>query len=262
MEHLWRSTCGLWPTGSSAAPSTRPRSHESLSRSRRAASGPSAHRRWKTRASSGRRGRGATPSLRQTAGGVSSGCRPGRTPYDALAAGTGGSETRHVNWGLEADRRGFFETLAQAWLGKCVAHRLGARRVVQPLRKWLKAGVREEGQWPAQAAGTSHGGSVRPVAAHRSLHDVLDLWADRGRRQHARGGVSIVRSGDDCRVGFAHRDAAERFWRALRERCQQCNRALPPEQTRLIAWAALRPTGGRGAVRASRRRLPASASRL
>jgi len=102
-------------------------------------------------------------------------------------------------------------------------------------QQWLHAGVREEGQWHAQAEGTPQGGSGSPLAANISLHDVLDLWADRWRRQPARGDVIIVRDADDCIVGFAHRDDAERFWRALRERLGQCNLALPPEQTRLIA---------------------------
>jgi len=94
--------------------------------------------------------------------------------------------------------------------------------------------VLEEGQWHAQEEGTPQGGSVSPLAAHISLHDVLDLWADRWRRQYARGEVIIVRYADDCIVGFAHRDDAERFWRALRERMGQCNLELHPEKTRLI----------------------------
>jgi hypothetical protein len=75
---------------------------------------------------------------------------------------------------------------------------------------------------------------VRPWAAHSSLHDVLALWADRWRRHHARGEVIIVRYADACIGGFAHRDDAERFWRARRERRGQCNLELHPEKTRLI----------------------------
>jgi RNA-directed DNA polymerase len=73
------------------------------------------------------------------------------------------------------------------------------------------------------------------VAAPIYLHAVLALWADRWRRQYARGDVIIVRAAADCIVGFAHRDAAERFWSALRERMGPCNRELHPEKTRLIA---------------------------
>jgi hypothetical protein len=84
----------------------------------------------------------------------------------------------------------------------------------------VESGGLEEGPWHAQAEGTPQGGSVSPLAAHIYLPSVLDLWADRWRRQHARGDVIIVRCGDDFIVGCAHRDAAERFWTALRQRFQ------------------------------------------
>lgn len=165
--------------------------------------------------------------------GFSYGVRPGRSPHDAVDAVTVGIEKRNVNWVLEADLRGFCDTLAQAWLVQFVEHRIGDRRVVRHLRKWLKAGGLEEGQWHAQAEGSPQGGSVSPWAANIYRDDVLALWADRWRRHHARGDVISVRYGDDFLVGVAPRDDAERFWRGRRERFQQFNLALPPEKTRL-----------------------------
>jgi RNA-directed DNA polymerase len=100
-------------------------------------------------------------------------------------------------------------------------------------QKWLHAGVLEAGQWHAQEEGTPQGGSVSPLAANISLHDVLALWADRWRRQYARGDGIIVRYADACSVGCEHRDDAERCWRELQERCGKFNLALPPEKTRL-----------------------------
>ena len=166
--------------------------------------------------------------------GFSSGLRPGRSPHDALDAVTVGSEQRHGNGGLEADSRGCFDAIDHAWLLQCIAHRLGDQRVVRHMQKWLHAGVLEEGQGHAQEEGSPQGGRVSPVAAPISLHAVLDLWADRWRRQYARGEVIIVRDADDVIVGCAHRDAAERFWSALRDRLGQFTLALHPEKTRLI----------------------------
>jgi hypothetical protein len=166
--------------------------------------------------------------------GCSSGCCPGRGPHEALAAETVGSEKRKVNWGRDADRRGFFDALGPAGLVQCIAHRRGDQRVVRPRQQWRHAGVLEEGQGHAQAEGSPHGGRVSPWAATISRHYVLDLWAERWRRQYARGDVSIVRYTDDFIVGFAHRDAAARFWRALREGMSKCNLERPPAQTRLI----------------------------
>jgi RNA-directed DNA polymerase len=40
--------------------------------------------------------------------------------------------------------------------------------------------------------------SVSPLLANVYLHYVFDLWADRWRRQRARGEVIVVRFADDC----------------------------------------------------------------
>jgi RNA-directed DNA polymerase len=168
--------------------------------------------------------------------GFSYGFRPGRSPHDALDAVTVGIEKRSINWVLDADIRGFFEALDHGWLVKFIEHRIGDRRVVRQIRKWLKAGVLEDGSWRAQEEGTPQGGSVSPLAANIYLHYVLDLWAERWRRRNARGDMIIVRYGDDFVAGFEHRGDAERFWTELRARFQQCNLELPPEKTRLIEF--------------------------
>jgi RNA-directed DNA polymerase len=147
---------------------------------------------------------------------------------------TVGIAKRSSNGVLDADIRGCFEAIDHAWLLQCVEPRMGDRRVVRHIRQWLQAGVLAEGHWHAQEEGTPQGGSVSPLAANISLHDVLDLWADRWRRRYARGEVIIVRAAADFIVGFAHRDDAERCWGARRERFQQCHLARHPEKTRLI----------------------------
>ena len=166
--------------------------------------------------------------------GCSSGVRPGRRPQDALEAVTVGLEQRHGNWGLDADIRGVFAASAPAWLLQCMEHRLGDQRVVRHRPQWRHAGVLEAGPWHAQTEVPPQGGRVSPLAAHLSLHDVLDLWADQGRRRYARGDVISVRYAADFSVGFEHQDAAERFWSDPRARRGQCQLELPPEQTRLI----------------------------
>jgi RNA-directed DNA polymerase len=168
--------------------------------------------------------------------GFADGLRPGRSPPPALEAVTGGREKRQGNGGLAADMRGGFAARDHAWRVRCGEHRLGDRRGGRHRRQWRQAGGLAEGPWPMQAAGTPPGGSVRPRAANSYRPSVLALGAERWRRRHARGAGIIVRSGDDCLVGVEPRDAAERFWADRRERCQTCNRALPPEKTRRLEW--------------------------
>lgn len=175
--------------------------------------------------------------------GFSYGARPGRSPHHALAAVTVGMEKRHIHGVLDADIRGFYDAMDHEGLVKCVEHRIGDQRVVRHIRKWLKAGVLEEGHGRQQEEGTPQGGSARPLLANLSLHDVFALWAAQWRRRHARGDVIIVRYCDDFIVGVQHKAAAEQFRRALRERFHRFHRALHPEKTRLIAvgrWASER----------------------
>ncbi|MGH9073573.1 MAG: reverse transcriptase domain-containing protein [Acidimicrobiales bacterium] len=79
--------------------------------------------------------------------GFSYGFRPGRSPHDALDALAVGIERKRVNWILDADIRDFFSTLDQAWLMIFLKHRIADRRVLRLIRKWLAAGVIEDGNW-------------------------------------------------------------------------------------------------------------------
>jgi RNA-directed DNA polymerase len=168
--------------------------------------------------------------------GFSYGFRPGRSPHQALDALTVGITRTKVNWVLDADIQDFFGTLAHEWLVKFVEHRIGDKRVVRLIQKWLNAGVLEDGKRVRSEVGTVQGGSISPLLANIYLHYVLDLWARRWRKKQARGDVVIVRFCDDFVVGFEHREEAERFLTELRERLAKFGLGLHPDKTRLIEF--------------------------
>jgi group II intron reverse transcriptase/maturase len=168
--------------------------------------------------------------------GFSYGFRPGRSPHRALDALTVGIQTRKVNWVLDADIRSFFDTLDHGWLVKFIEHRIGDRRVVRLIQKWLRAGVLEDGKRTQSEVGTPQGGSVSPLLANVYLHYVFDLWAERWRRKQAHGDVVIVRFADDFVVGFEHREEAERFLTELRERFARFSLELHPDKMRLLPF--------------------------
>ena len=181
--------------------------------------------------------------------GVASGARPGRRPPPAWEAGTGGRDKRHLPWGRAAALRRVSEAREHAGRVPGVAPRRGDPRVVRPSRQGLQAGGRAEGPGRPPAAGTPPGGRARPLVATRSRPAVGARGAAPWRRRQARGEVSRVRAGDDGRVGCQPTDAAAPGRSALRERCQRCRRARPPEQTRRRAC-------GRGASARRQRRGP------
>jgi len=168
--------------------------------------------------------------------GFSYGFRPGRSPHQALDALSVGIWKKKVNWVLDADIRDFFGTLVHEWLVKFVEHRIGDRRVVRLIQKWLAAGVLEDGKRTRSEVGTVQGGSISPLLANIYLHYVFDLWAQRWRQKQARGDVVIARFADDFVVGFEHRQEAERFLAELRERFTKFGLALHPDKTRLIEF--------------------------
>lgn len=168
--------------------------------------------------------------------GFSYGFRPRRGAHDALDALTVAIETRKVNWVLDADIRGFFDTLNHGWLVKFVEHRIADHRVVRHIQKWLNAGVMKDGKWTELEEGTPQGGCISPLLANLYLHHVLDTWVARWREQYGRGEVIIVRYADDFVVGFERRSDAEEFLRKLRERFQEYGLELHDEKTRLIEF--------------------------
>ena len=165
--------------------------------------------------------------------GFSYGFRPGRGAHDALVVGI---ESRQVNFILDADIRSFFDTVSQDWLIRFLEHRIGDKRIIRLIRKWLKAGVLEDGVVSVSDVGTGQGAVISPLLANVYLHYVLDLWAERWRRREATGDMIIVRYADDFIVGFQHEDDARRFLAMMRDRLGEFALSLHPEKTRLIEF--------------------------
>jgi RNA-directed DNA polymerase len=168
--------------------------------------------------------------------GFSYGFRPGRGQQEALDALWVGIVRKRVNWILDLDIRSFFDKLQHDWLVKFVEHRIGDKRVVRLIQKWLKAGVVEDGQWFQTEEGSPQGSVISPLLANLYLHQVLDLWVKAWRKKRARGEVIVVRYADDGVLGFEHREDAERFLEQLQERLRKFGLELHPEKTRLIEF--------------------------
>lgn len=176
----------------------------------------------------------------------SMGYRPGRNQHEALDRLYLGLKGK-VNWVLDLDIRAFFDSLSHSWLVKFLEHRIGDRRVIRLVQKWLWAGVLEEGKLTVSEEGTPQGGSASPLLANVYLHYVFDLWVQLWIRKEAHQEMMVVRYADDIVVGFQEKAEAERFWRALRYRMQRFGLELHPEKTRLLEF-------GRFAIRDRQRR--------
>jgi RNA-directed DNA polymerase len=168
--------------------------------------------------------------------GFSYGYRPKHSQHDALDALAVALRRKKVNWVLDLDVRGFFDTVSHEWLIKFIEHRIADRRVLRLIQKWLKAGVSEDGEWRETEIGTPQGSVISPLLANIYLHYVFDLWVKRWRRTEAQGDMIVVRYADDAVLGFEQRADAERFLEQLRERMRKFGLELHPEKTRLIEF--------------------------
>jgi RNA-directed DNA polymerase len=179
--------------------------------------------------------------------GFSYGFRPNRGQHHALDAVWVGITQRRVNWVLDADIRGFFDAIDHAWLMRFLEHRIADPGFLRLVRKWLKAGVSEDGQWSMTKGGTPQGAVISPLLANIYLHYVLDLWVNNWRKS-ARGDVIIVRYADDWIMGFQYKDEAQLFQQQLQDRLAKFGLELHHEKTRLIEFGrfAMADRGLRG----------------
>jgi RNA-directed DNA polymerase len=152
-----------------------------------------------------------------------------------------------VNWVLDADIRNFYDSLSHEWMLKFIEHRVADRRILRLIRKWLKAGVSEGGQWSETNVGTPQGSVASPLLANVYLHYVFDLWVEVWRQKVAKGEMIVVRYADDLVAGFENRTDAEQFLKAFQERLAKFGLEVHAEKTRLIEF-------GRFAVRNRKQR--------
>ena len=161
---------------------------------------------------------------------------PGRSCHRALDALDVGIKKRKLGWIIDADIRGFFDAIGHEWLMKFLEHRIADRRMLRLLKKWLGAGVSEDGEWSPTTVGTPPGAAISPLLANVFLHSVLDLRIHDWRKRRAEGEVIVVRYADDFVIGFREEADARSCLADLRERFAKCGLELQPEKTRLIEF--------------------------
>lgn len=129
-----------------------------------------------------------------------------------------------------------FDSIDHSWLIKFLEHRIGDRRLLRLIRKWLHAGVIEDGKWSETTAGAPQGAVISPLLSNVFLHYVFDLWIEWWRRQPGRHDVVVVRYADDFVIGFESHAEAMACLEALRERFAKFGLKVHEGKTRLIEF--------------------------
>ena len=164
------------------------------------------------------------------------GGRAGRGAHDALATLNEIIAGTKVGWVLEADLKNFFGSLSHQWMIRFIEHRVGDPRLISLIRRWLKAGVLENGEVHLNEIGTPQGGSISVLLSNAYLHYVLDLWFERIVKPRLRGEAYLVRYIDDFVMCFQYRSDALRVQTALCKRLAKFDLTLEPTKTKLVEF--------------------------
>ena len=164
------------------------------------------------------------------------GFRPERNAHQALKRLAEIITVERTQWIVEADIKGFFDHVTHAHLLRFLAHRIADPRFLRTIRRFLKAGVLEDGVLSASEQGTPQGGLVSPVLANIYLHYVLDVWFEKRYAKSCRGKAGLVRFADDFVACFQREEDAKRFMLELNTRLAEFDLEAEPSKTAMFRF--------------------------
>lgn len=165
------------------------------------------------------------------------GFRPNRGCHEALKALGRNIERGKVSYVVEADIKGFFDHVDHEWLIKCIEQHIKDPRVIRLIKRFLKAGIMEDGKRVETKEGTPQGSILSPVLANIYMHYVLALWFEKRVKVTFKGESYITIYADDFVCCFQHRNEAESFYKEiLPNRLKKFKLELAEDKTRLIAF--------------------------
>lgn len=162
------------------------------------------------------------------------GYRPNRSTHDAVKKVNQTIMTKKVNYVLEADIKGFFDNVDHDWLMKFLSNDIEDKNFLRYIKRFLIAGVMEDGNWRKSEKGTPQGGLISPVLANVYLHYVLDLWIERKVKKELKGEMYYVRYADDGLWMFQYEHEARHMLNLLRQRLKEFGLEVAEEKTRII----------------------------
>lgn len=164
------------------------------------------------------------------------GFRPNRNAHQALARLGEIVTNQGTQWIVEADIKGFFDNVSHDWMMRFLEHRINDPVLLRIIRRFLKAGVMEDGYFTASETGTPQGGLVSPVLSNIYLHYVLDLWFEKRYARTCKGRAYLVRYADDYVACFTTEEDARRFMDEMPERLAKFGLEVEPSKTCLLRF--------------------------
>ena len=163
------------------------------------------------------------------------GCRKGHSPHQALHELREQCRKQNITWRVEAEVRGFFDTLDWSHLRAFIQQRVNDGGIVRRIGKWLHAGVLEAGALSSPDKGTPQGGGISPMGSKVFLHRVLDAWFVTAVQPRMQGRGFLTRFADACIIGCELEADARRGMAVLPKRFNRFRRTMHPDKTAFMA---------------------------
>lgn len=164
------------------------------------------------------------------------GFRPKRGCHDALRALSLTVENQPIHYIVEADIKGFFDNVDQDQLMAFLGHRIADKRILRYIKRFLKAGIQEDGQHKASERGVPQGGVISPLLANIYLHYTLDLWFEKKVKSKCSGYSRLIRYADDYVACFQDGNEARQFMREMEQRLKKFHLEVAPEKTKQLEF--------------------------
>lgn len=167
---------------------------------------------------------------------MSFGFRPNKDCHKALKDLSRNIGTKKVEYIVDADIRGFFDNVDHEWLIKFLRHRICDSRILALIKRFLKAGILEQGNYSNTTEGVPQGGTISPLIGNIYLHYVLDLWFEKVVKKHCKGECYLTCYADDSVACFQYKEDAERYYEALKKRLGKFKLSVAEERTKIIRF--------------------------
>ncbi len=164
------------------------------------------------------------------------GYRKGRGCHVALKRLDNTIMTKPVNHVIDADIVGFFDNVDHEWMMKMLQEKIVDKNFLKLIRRFLKAGVMEDGKIMTSDEAVPQGGLISPVLSNIYLHYALDLWIEKVVKRETKGFVELIRYCDDFVILVQYKEDADMILKATNERLNKFGLDLSQEKTRIIEF--------------------------
>lgn len=167
---------------------------------------------------------------------LSYGFRPGKGCHQALRELNRQIMTKPVNYVIDADIKGYFDSVDHKKLLACLRKRISDQKFLRLIVRILKAGVEEDGERRETDEGTPQGGVISPILSNIYLHYALDQWFELVLKKELAGYAGLIRYADDFVICVQQKEDAEKILEKLEVRFRECGLTLSKEKTRLLKF--------------------------